>query len=187
MSEAVLDFETIHDEFRPRIQRYLNHLVGEYEAEDLTQEVLIKISRALPTFRGESQLSTWIYRIATNAALDRMRAPSFKRIVESELPDGSDPDELEVKAEAVRMVEEISSLEQQICRKERYECYRDYIEYLPANYRTIVALSELEELAAGEIAEILGLSLDTVKIRLHRGRARLLQELKAHCKAEDWI
>jgi DNA-directed RNA polymerase specialized sigma24 family protein len=45
----------------------------------------------------------------------------------------------------------------------------------------------LEELAAGENAEILGLSLDTVKIRLHRGRARLLQELKTHCKAEDWL
>ncbi len=187
MSEAVLDFQIIHDEFRPKIQRYLYHLVGEYEAEDLTQEVLIKISRALPTFRGESRLSTWIYRIATNAALDRLRAPSFKRIVESELPDGSDADELEVEAEAVRMEEEVSSLEQQICRKERYECYRDYIENLPANYRTIVALSELEELAAGEITEILGLSLDTVKIRLHRGRARLLQELKAHCQAEDWL
>jgi RNA polymerase sigma-70 factor (ECF subfamily) len=187
MSEAVLDFQVIHDEFRPKIQRYLSHLVGEYEAEDLTQEVFIKISRALPTFRGESQLSTWIYRIATNAALDRLRVPSFKRIVENELLDGSDSDELEVEAEAVTLGEEVSSLEQQICRKERYECYRDYIENLPANYRTIVALSELEELAAGEIADILGLSLDTVKIRLHRGRARLLQELKTHCKAEDWL
>jgi RNA polymerase sigma-70 factor (ECF subfamily) len=187
MSEAVLDFQVIHAEFRPKILRYLSHLVGEYEAEDLTQEVLIKINRALPTFRGESRLSTWIYRIATNAALDRLRAPSFKRIVESELLDGFDADELEVEAEAVRMEEELSSLEQHICRKERYACYRDYIENLPTNYRTIVALSELEELAAGEIADILGLSLDTVKIRLHRGRARLLQELKAHCKAEDWL
>jgi RNA polymerase sigma-70 factor (ECF subfamily) len=182
-----LDFQTIHAEFRLKIQRYLSHLVGEYEAEDLTQEVFIKIGRALPTFRGESRLSTWIYRIATNTALDRLRAPSFRRIVESELPNGSDADELEVEAGAVGMGEEASSLEQQIFRKERYECYRDYIENLPANYRTVVALSDLEELAAGEIAEILGLSLDTVKIRLHRGRARLLQELKTHCKAEDWL
>ena len=187
MSEAVLDFQIVHDEFRPKIQRYLSHLVGESDAEDLTQEVFIKISRALPTFRGESQLSTWIYRIATNTALDRLRAPSFKRSVEHGLLDVSDSDELEVEAEAATMGEEVSSLEQQICREERYECYRGYIENLPANYRTVVALSELEELAAGEIAEILGLSLDTVKIRLHRGRARLLQELQAHCKAEDWL
>ena len=187
MSEVVLDFQTIHDEFRPKIERYLRHLVGEFEAEDLTQEVFIKISRALPAFRGESQLSTWIYRIATNAALDRLRAPSFKRIVESGLPDDFDSDDLEIEDEPARIREEASSLEQQICRQERYECYRDYIENLPANYRTVVALSELEELAAGEIAEILGLSVDTVKIRLHRGRARLLQELQTHCKAEEWL
>jgi len=67
MSEAILDFQKIHDEFRPKIERYLVRLVGEYEAEDLTQDVFIKISRALQTFRGESQLSTWIYRVATNA------------------------------------------------------------------------------------------------------------------------
>ena len=58
---------------------------------------------------------------------------------------------------------------------------------MPLNYHTVVALSELEDLAASEIAEILGLSLDTVKIRLHRGRGRLLQELRTHCKAEDWL
>jgi len=55
------------------------------------------------------------------------------------------------------------------------------------SYRTVVALSELDDLAANEIAEILGISVDVVKIRLHRGRARLLQELKTHCNAEDWL
>jgi RNA polymerase sigma-70 factor (ECF subfamily) len=51
----------------------------------------------------------------------------------------------------------------------------------------VVALSELEELAAREIADILGLSLDVVKIRLHRGRTRLLKTLKGHCNPEDWL
>jgi RNA polymerase sigma-70 factor (ECF subfamily) len=161
--------------------------VGEYEAEDLTQDVFIKISRALQTFRGESQLSTWIYRIATNAALDRLRDPSFKRIIQDGLSDGSDPAEMEVEDKDIWTGEEILSPEQQLFRKERFECYCDCIESLPLNYRTIVALSELEALAANEIAEILGLSLDVVKIRLHRGRTRLLQELKSHCKAEDWL
>ncbi len=187
MSEVVSDFQAIHDEFRPKIQRYLRQIVGDYEAEDLTQEVFIKISRALPAFRGESQLSTWIYRIATNAALDRLRAPSFTPIVEDGQPACSDLDDREIEDEAARIEEEASSVEQQICRKERFQCYRNHIEDLPANYRTVVALSELEELAAGEIADILGLSVETVKIRLHRGRVRLLQELKAHCKAEDWL
>ncbi len=68
-----------------------------------------------------------------------------------------------------------------------YQCFVDFVKNLRVNYRTVVVLSELEQLTNNEIAEILGLSLDTVKIRLHRGRARLLKELKTHCEAEDWL
>jgi RNA polymerase sigma-70 factor (ECF subfamily) len=188
MNETMLDFQKIHDEFRPKIQRYLIRLVGEYEAEDLTQDVFIKISRALQTFKGESQLSTWIYRIATNAALDKLREPFFKRVVENRLSNCSDSAEVvEVEDKDIWTGKEALSPEQQLFHKERFECYCDCIETLPLSYRTIIELSELEELAVNEIADILGLSLDVVKIRLHRGRARLLQELKSHCKAEDWL
>ena len=188
MDEGGLDFQEIHAEFRPKIQRYLARLVGEAEAEDLTQEVFVKVSRALASFRGESKLSTWIYRIATNTALDRLRDPTYKRIVSNELPqEGYDPSELEVEAKEFWTGEGPPSPELQLFHKERYDCYCDFIEKLPANYRAVVALSELEELAVNEIARVLGLSVDVVKIRLHRGRARLLQELRAHCKPEDWL
>jgi RNA polymerase sigma-70 factor (ECF subfamily) len=63
----------------------------------------------------------------------------------------------------------------------------EFVKQLPPNYRTVVVLSELEQMPNQEIAAILGLSLEAVKIRLHRGRTRLMQELKAHCKAEDWL
>jgi RNA polymerase sigma-70 factor (ECF subfamily) len=187
MNEAVLDFEKIHDEFRPKIQRYLLHLVGAYEAEDLTQDVFIKISRALQGFRGESRLSTWIYRIATNAALDRLRDPARDRIVQDELPDSPEPFELPVMDASLEAAGQLSSPEQELFHKQRLECYCDCIESLPLNYRTIVALSELEALAADEISEVLGLSLEVVKIRLHRGRKRLLGILRSYCKAEDWL
>ena len=187
MSASVADFQSIHAEFRPKIQRYLTRLIGAQEAEDLTQEVLVKVSQALCTFRGESQLSTWIYRIATNAALDRLRSPAFRQIAPQGLADDFNSDELEVRDRVSQDGIEAESLEQQVCRKERFECYRDYIQNLPVNYRTVVALSELEELTANEIADILGLRVDVVKIRLHRGRVRLLKELKRHCKPEDWL
>jgi RNA polymerase sigma-70 factor (ECF subfamily) len=187
MSAIMSDFQKIHSDFRPKILRYLTRLVGAQEAEDITQEVFVKISQALQTFRGESQLSTWIYRIATNAALDRIREPSFKRIVPNGLSAASDSGEIHA-ADRVSMTAEASaSIEQQACDDERFECYRDYVQDLPANYRAVVALSELEELTANEIADILGLSLDAVKIRLHRGRARLLKELRTHCNPEDWL
>ncbi len=187
MEEAVLDFQKIHDEYRPRIQRYLARMVGDFEAEDLTQEVFAKIYRSLSSFRGESKLSTWIYRIATNAALDRLRDPAFKLGALREQPEGSESGEVEAPNQGNWGGEETPPLEQQLFLKQRFDCYCEYLKDLPPNYRTVVALSELEELAAGEIADILGLSLDVVKIRLHRGRLRLLQQLKAHCAPEDWL
>ena len=177
------EFQKIHEAFRPKIHRYLTHLVGEHEAEDLTQEVFVKVSRALKTFRGESQLSTWLYRIATNAAIDKMRSLSFRQDAQKSSLDDSDEDE----DRDVWTGEKPPLLEQQFMRKERYQCFGNFVENLPPHYRTVVVLSELGELTNNEIAQILGLSLDTVKIRLHRGRARLFQELKTHCKAEDWI
>ncbi len=185
MNAAVADFQKIHAEFRPKIVRYLTRRVGAPEAEDLTQEVFVKISQALYTFRGESQLSTWIYRIAANTALDRLRQPSFRRVGPHELD--SNFDEILVKGQVSSRGADSGSLEQQVCYKEMFECYRDYIQNLPVNYRMVVALSELEERTANEIADILGLSVDVVKIRLHRGRMRLLKELKTHCQPEDWL
>jgi RNA polymerase sigma-70 factor (ECF subfamily) len=143
----------------------------------------VKINQALKTFRGESKLSTWLYRIATNAAIDRIRNASFRQ--DAGLMELDDSDETGNKD--VWTGEETPSLEQQLMRKEMYECFVDYVKRLPSNYRTVVVLSELEQMPNDEIAEILGLSLEVVKIRLHRGRTRLLQELKTHCKAEDWL
>jgi len=183
MNAGELDFERIYDTFGPKIQRYLTRLVGEHEAEDLTQEVFLKVSQALQTFRGESELSTWIYRIATNAAIDKMRTSSFQQGARASSLDDSE----EAEEKALGAGEETSSLELRLMRKERYECFVDFVGNLPANYRTVVALSELEELTNNEIAQVLGLSLDVVKIRLHRGRAMLLKELKSHCKPEDWL
>jgi DNA-directed RNA polymerase specialized sigma24 family protein len=64
----------------------LARLVGKPEAEDLTQDVFVKVQRGLPRFRGDASLSTWIYRIATNAAVDRMRRTSTRRNAELRLP-----------------------------------------------------------------------------------------------------
>jgi RNA polymerase sigma-70 factor, ECF subfamily len=185
VNPVVLEFDKIHADFRAKVLRYLERMVGKAEAEDLTQEVFIKISRKLDTFRGESQLSTWIYRIATNTALDRLRDPALKRITPEKPLSSADKVDGEERGTEITAAE--SSLDQQICRKERRECYQDFIQDLPPNYRTVVALNELEEFTANEIADILGLSLDVVKIRLHRGRTRLLSALKSHCKPEDWL
>lgn len=187
MEDCALDFQKIHDEFRPKIRRYLAHLAGEFEAEDLTQEVFLKVSRNLDTFRGESQLSTWIYRIATNAALDRMRTPAYRLAAEKQSLEGAQASELEPLDQDLWTGAAAPSLEQQLHHKERAECFCSFVDQLPENYRLILVLNQIEEFTAKEIAEILGLNLNVVKIRLHRGREKLLQELKHRCKPEDWL
>lgn len=178
-----LEFPKIYEDFQPKILRYLTRLIGEAEAEDMTQEVLIKVNNALPSFRGESQLSTWIYRIATNAALDRLRNPSFQRVGQFMLlEDPMESDQVSSDHRVVLAKEKKPSVEKQLIREEMNVCIRGYIEKLPENYRAALVLSEYEGLKNNEIAEILGMTLDTVKIRLHRARAKLKEELESHCE-----
>lgn len=183
MRDETRDFQTIYAVYQPKLLRYLGRLVNPAEAEDLTQEVFVKVSQSLPAFRGESKLSTWLYRIATNAATDRLRTVSFKHDRNQELLD----DTVETGNTQTLALEESPSLEQLLLRKEMAQCFMDYLGQLAPAYRAVIILSELEELSNNEIAEVLGLSLDVVKIRLHRGRAKLFEALKANCKAEDWL
>jgi RNA polymerase sigma-70 factor (ECF subfamily) len=185
MDNEELDFQKLYTEFHPRIFRYLVGLVGEFDAEDLAQAVFIKVNQALSTFRGESRISTWIYRIATNAAYDRLRQSSFRLTASQDPNDDTDFDE--VVDQDLWSSESIPSIETSLHNKQRDECFCSFIESLPENYRLVVALSQLEDFTAREIAEILGLSVDVVKIRLHRGRVKLLEELKTRCKPEDWL
>src|SRR3990170_8809769 len=88
--EESMDFDALYIRYRPGIVRYLSRIVGRHEAEYLAQEVFVKVGRGLPGFRGESRISTWIYRIATNAALDRLRKPSFETGGAEGTPGGAD-------------------------------------------------------------------------------------------------
>ncbi len=178
MNACELDFQQIYETFQPKILRYLTRLADEQDAEDLTQETFVKVHRSLENFRGDSQLSTWIYRIATNTALDKMRQPSFQRVEQVSISD-------EI-AEAKISEGQKPPIEKELIRDEMNDCIRGYIEKLPEDYRAVLVLSEYEGLKNSEIAEILGVSLDTVKIRLHRAKAKLKEELETNCELY-WI
>jgi len=177
--ESEFDFLKIYKDFRPRILRYMTRMVGEGEAEDLTQEVFAKIDRALTAFRGESSLSTWIYKIATNAATDMLRRSSARPGDEKRLPIEDIVETAEDKE--IWTGEDKASTEQRVIRQEMNGCIREIIETLPQSYRSVIVLSELEGFKDTEIAEILGLSLQSTKIRLHRARTRLKKELEMAC------
>jgi len=172
-----IDFNEIYKEFYPKILRYLSRLTGQHEAEDITQEVFAKVSRGLKSFKGESKLATWLYRIATNTAIDRMRSVSFQRLPDhSSLENGMGIEDRNVWSDHTK-----TSNDQTLIRKEMSACVREFIDRLPSDYKTVIILSELEGFKNREIAEVLQVSLDTVKIRLHRARAKLKKELDDGC------
>jgi RNA polymerase sigma-70 factor (ECF subfamily) len=180
MNASVFDFQQIYEAFQPKILRYLMRLAGESDAEDLTQETFVKVHGALENFRGESQLSTWIYRIATNIAMDRLRSPAFQRVDQVSMSD--ELSEAEISGGVSFSTRQDPPIEKELVRDEMNDCIRGYIEKLPEDFRAALVLSEYEGLKNNEIAEILGVTLDTVKIRLHRAKAKLKEELESHCE-----
>ena len=177
------EFQEIYDGFHAKIRFYLGRLVGQAEAEDLTQEAFVKVSRGLAGFRSESSPATWVYRIATNVALDRLRSKAHRQD-EQTLPlvDADDGLETEACREDALADERSLMADREAIRAEMSDCIHEFVRRLPPDYQTVVALSELEGLKNQEIADILGVRLGTVKIRLHRARAKLRDEFESGCQ-----
>ncbi len=181
MKDNEMEFSEVYDEFHEKIGRYVERMVGKDEAEDVTQEVVMKVNKGLAGFKGESSLSTWIYRIATNAARDKLKSQSFRE--DSSKVRLTEPDDETQEEDGSICPEEKSlSAEREAIRKEMNECIREFVDKLDENYRTVIILSELKALKNQDIADILGISLDAVKIRLHRARVKLKKVFEAGCE-----
>ncbi len=163
-----MEFEEIYEEFQPKIRQYLARLIGEQDAEDMAQVVFAKVSRGLESFKGQSKLSTWVYRIATNTAIDRLRSPAHSQA--SGLTSLEDSVGVENNTPISTQAE--PPTDQKVIRKEMSECVREYVDRLPPDHRTVLILKELEGFKNREIADILDISLENAKVRLHRARAQ---------------
>jgi len=169
-----LDFADVFHEYQGPIYNYLLRMTqNQAEAEDLTQETFVRAHRSLSTFRGEASLSTWLYRIATNVSLDHFRRRTTRQN-RTALP----PEKIEFYEDRDSVP---SSPEQLAACSEMSACVQEFVQYLPPDYRTVLVLKDLQGLKNHEIAEVLGCSLATVKIRLHRARTKLREALNAGC------
>jgi RNA polymerase sigma-70 factor (ECF subfamily) len=168
---------------RRALYRYIRSLVRDAaEAEDLTQETLLRAYKKLSTLDDEAKLVPWLYRIATNITYDRFRQVSFRRRPRS-IDDGTEAG-LE-SGERIAPVDAAPRLDKLMEQREMSACVQDYIEALPQTYRAVILLHDLKGLTNPEIAEMLGLSLATVKIRLHRARKRLRAALDEGCSFSE--
>lgn len=154
-------------------------LRNEEDARDALQQAFLSAFRALPGFNGHSRLSTWLHRIVVNTALMKIRSGSRRpeESIEDLLPryvdDGHHVERWTAWGRSVDLL-----LEQREVRAR----VRKAIDRLPASYRTVLLLRDIEELDTAEAARVMGLSPNALKIRLHRARQALAGLLTSEFK-----
>lgn len=161
-------FEQIMRSYGTRVLRLVIFWVKDRSlAEDITQDVFVKVYRNLPRFRGDSNIQTWLYRIVVNECKGYWRSWSFRNILPQSWIKGGAEHSTE---SAVLEQADRDQLVQQVM-------------LLPKLYRQVIALHYYADLSIAEIAEILGASEGTVRTRLYRARQQLKQQMAGE---EEW-
>ena len=169
---AVTDLASLYG---PRIQQLAFRYLRNWEdAEEVAQDVLLKVYRKIEAFRGDAALSSWIYRITFNTAMSRLRSVRANRALEAAPP------------EAFREFHESTPVEpadwsaladDQVMRGEMRRQLVDALRHLPAVYRVPVLLRDIHGLSTEEASAVLRVKPQTLKSRLHRGRLILRKHL----------
>ena len=181
-ASAPPELAEIYAKYHRKVVAYAAKLLGTDRAQDIAQEVFVKVGRSLGTLSDGTKLTSWIYAITLNTVRDHVREH------------GTDADRVEPfhgdAAADADMGDRLSKVpdtasrspEQSAIRNEMIACYLDYVRRLPRHYYQVYALSEFEDLSNQEIADRLSLPLGAVKIRLHRARSLLYSELRRNCR-----
>jgi len=157
---------TLYERYAPRVYAVVRRIAGSDDlADDYAQEAWVRVFRALPSFRGDARLSTWIHRIAVNAALQALRKVDGWESRQGEMP-------REVAMEPV---------ESDVLLGERLERALDQV---PAGMRKVLILHDVEGYTHDEIGEFLGVSPGTSKSQLFKARARMRSILKGTALSE---
>jgi RNA polymerase sigma-70 factor (ECF subfamily) len=165
-------FEEIVARYERRVFRLACRLTSETEAPDVLQNTFLQVYRSLPSFRGESRFATWLYRIATNAALmlRRGRARRPAEPLDAFMPRF---DEHGMHADLPAQLQVASRADELLDRQVLVEKARAGIVRLPDAYRDAFVLRDLEEMSTTDVAQVLGVEPATVRQRVHRARLML--------------
>lgn len=174
-------FEQVVRAYGGRLLAVARRIVGtEEDARDVVQDGFMNAFKSFKNFEGNAKLSTWLHRIVVNAALMKLRTrkrkpeQSIETMLPSFLDDGHHEERFQSWDEPVDKVME---------RAETRELVRQQIDLLPEGYRTVLVLRDIEGLDTEETANVLGLSVNATKIRLHRARQALRTMLAPHFRS----
>jgi RNA polymerase sigma-70 factor (ECF subfamily) len=163
----------------PRIyQLAFRYMKNKEDAEEVAQDVLLKVVRKIEAFRGDSALSSWIYRITFNAAMSRLRNSKFTRPAEVSAEDVFPAADAGERSRVPREAADWSSLADEAFMRGQLRSRLDAaMKDLPSIYRVPVVLRDIEGLSTEEASRVLRVKTQTLKSRLHRGRLILRQRL----------
>ena len=170
------DSGAVVERYRALIHRYVSRLVGDASlADDLTQETFLRVHQHLGKLKDAAAVEAWLYRIATNVSYDHFRRREHR---EPALPLASPDDD----GEGAVVEEAALRPDQLLEQREMSDCVVRFLVALPSAHRQVLLLHDLQGYTDPEIAQMLGLSLQNVKIRLHRARVRLRAALGEGCR-----
>ena len=168
-------FGLLVQRYQGQVFRLVFRLLGDYaEAEDVAQEVFVAVFKAVERFRGDSRLSTWLYRIATNHAKNRLeylarRGRNERRVYDERI----DPQSISTNTTA-----RIDQPDRLVEGYQAEHLITTALASLDPDQRLLIVLRDLEQLSYEEVQRITGLPIGTVKSRLHRARAALFQSFR---------
>ncbi len=157
------------------------------DAADMTQEAFIRLLRSLGTYRGETKFTTWLYRLVTNICLDGLRRRG--RPVESldqQATQAPSSDGVPTSGERLADTDRWTQPEERLELRESATEVRQALGQLPATQRLALTLHYFEDLRYEDIAEVMGLPLNTVKSHIRRGKERLAQVLTSPVEEQPW-
>ena len=170
-------FGVIIDAYERRIYQHCYRLLGSFhDAEEVTQEAFVKAYTKIHTFKNKQKFSPWIYRIATNTAVDWMRKKKPLYILDQPIAVGENITYLDHVKNTSETPEE--TIEQ----KENQDEMQQFLLQLPSKYRVVLVLRYMDELSIKEMSEVLDLPIGTIKTQLHRGIEALRELMHGRAK-----
>ena len=169
--------EDLVSRYEKRVYNLSFRMLGNKEdAEDVLQDTFLNVVRSIDTFKSRSSFSTWLYRVAANAALTKLRQRSKKEKSEGEFLDEVYSVQEAAHAQS-KLVDWSDRPAERLLNEEARQVMDEAIGELPEIYRVVFVLRDVEGLPATEVAEILDISVPAVKSRLHRARLYLRNRL----------
>jgi len=166
-------FSELVDRYKDKIYYLAYRMLGNVqEAEDIVQETFLRVFANLYRYNENQKFSTWIYRIATNLCIDRLRKRKAVYSLDAEMPDQ------EGREYYTTLNSKDPTPEQQYVLSETQETIRRAIDSMPEKYKAVILLRYMHDMSLQEIGEALDMPVTTVKTRVHRGREYLRKKLE---------